>query len=74
MAQHTLLLFGEMCPGPLLRVEQKLKEMQPGDLLIAESDHSCTARIMKEHLRRLPCRFQVSEVADGIWQFRIERR
>ncbi|OTA41819.1 MAG: response regulator SirA [Symbiobacterium thermophilum] len=73
MAAYTLNVYGEMCPAPLLKAEAKLRSMQPGDQLIMESDHSCTARLLREHLRKLPCRFRVEEVADGIWQFRIER-
>ena len=74
MADFTLFVYGEMCPAPLLKAEAKLRAMAPGDTLTMESDHSCTVRLLKEHLRRLPCRFRISQVADGIWQFVIERR
>lgn len=74
MVTFTMHVYGEMCPAPLLKAEHKLGTMQPGDWLIMESDHSCTVRLLREHLRRLPCRFRVSEVADGIWRFEIERR
>lgn len=74
MATYTINVYGEMCPAPLIKAEQKLREMAPGDLLVMESDHSCTVRLLREHLRKLPCRFLVSQVADGIWQFQIERR
>lgn len=74
MATYVMHVYGEMCPGPLFKVEKRLRELQPGDVLVTESDHSCTVRLMREHLRKLPCRFQVAVVADGIWQFVIERR
>jgi TusA-related sulfurtransferase len=74
IATYTLIVYGEMCPAPLLKAEAKLQDMQPGDVLVMESDHSCTVRLLREHLRRLPCRFRVVEVADGIWQFTIEKR
>lgn len=74
MAVFTLNVYGEMCPAPLLKAEAKVREMAPGDVLIMESDHSCTARLLREYLRKLPCRFYMTEVADGIWQFHIERR
>lgn len=74
MAVFTIHVYGEMCPAPLIKAEQKLREMVPGDLLVMESDHSCTVRLLREHLRKLPCRFAVTQVADGIWQFQIERR
>lgn len=73
VATYTLNVYGEMCPAPLIKAEAKLRAMEPGDRLIMESDHSCTVRLLREHLRKLPCRFRVEEVADGIWQFQIER-
>ena len=74
MTTYTCHVFGEMCPAPLIKAEARLRAMAPGDQLIMESDHSCTVRLLREHLRKLPCRFQVAEVAEGIWQFVIERR
>lgn len=74
IATYVINVYGEMCPAPLIKAEAKIREMAPGDLLVMESDHSCTVRLMREHLKRLPCRFSVDMVADGIWQFRIERR
>lgn len=74
MATYVVNVYGEMCPAPLIKAEAKVRTMNPGDVLIMESDHSCTVRLLREHLRKLPCRFQVSLVADGIWQFVIERR
>lgn len=74
MVTHVMHVYGEMCPAPLLKAEAKLREMEPGDRLIMESDHSCTVRLLREHLRKQPCRFQVTEVAEGIWQFIIEKR
>lgn len=71
---YTINVYGEMCPAPLIKAETKLREMKPGEILIMESDHSCTARLLREHLRKLPCRFQVTEVALGVWQFVIERK
>jgi len=74
VATFTLNVYGEMCPAPLLKAEAKVRDMAAGDLLIMESDHSCTVRLLREHLRTLPCRFGVEMVADGIWQFVIEKR
>lgn len=74
MATFVLHVYGEMCPAPLIKAERKVNEMKPGDTLIMESDHSCTARLLREHLKKLPCRFRMSEVDFGIWQFVIERR
>lgn len=73
MTTFTLNVYGEMCPAPLIKAEATLRTMAPGDRLIMESDHSCTVRLLREHLRKLPCRFRVEEVGFGVWQFSIER-
>lgn len=74
MSTCVVNVYGEMCPAPLIKAETKLGEMEPGDVLIMESDHACTTRLLRERLRKLPCRFQVEEVSFGIWRFTIERR
>ena len=73
LTTYTLNVYGEMCPAPLVKAEAKLRAMAPGDRLLMESDHSCTVRLLREHLRKLPCRFRVEEVGFGVWQFSIER-
>ena len=74
VATHVQNVYGEMCPAPLVKAEKKLGEMEPGDVLIMESDHACTTRLLREFLRKLPCRFSVEEVSFGIWRFTIEKR
>lgn len=74
MATVRLDCLGEACPEPLVRTEEALAALAPGDTLVVETDHSCTSRLLKELLRRLPCRFRVVEVEPGVWQFTIERR
>lgn len=74
MATYRLDVLGEMCPGPLIKAEARLRRMAPGDVLIMSTDHNCTARALKEYLRRLPCRFTVRQAEDGVWDIEITRK
>lgn len=74
MAEYRLMLLGVMCPEPVQETERHLFRLAPGDRLVVEVDHSCTVRLLRERLRRLPCRFRVEDVDWGVWRFTIERR
>lgn len=73
MAEFFLDTLGELCPVPLLRAEMRVKTMSKDDVLVLETDHSCTARLLPKHLRRYRCRCDSRVVADGIWQVIIRR-
>lgn len=73
MNTYFLDVLGEMCPIPILRAEQRLKDLKPGDVLVVESDHSCVAEALPPHFRKKRCRVTVTEVANGIWQIQITK-
>ncbi|MBE3572415.1 MAG: sulfurtransferase TusA family protein [Moorella humiferrea] len=73
MAVYRLDTCGEMCPIPIVRTKVKLKELQPGDLLIVTSDHSCTSRSLAETVQKMGHRVEVREVAHGVWEVVIEK-
>ncbi|MHB8172542.1 MAG: sulfurtransferase TusA family protein [Thermincolia bacterium] len=74
MGEYFLHLWGEMCPVPLLKAEKKLKELTAQDILVLESDHSCTARTIQTWAGKKGYRVSVDEVANGIWQIRIQKQ
>lgn len=73
MAEYFLDALGELCPVPLLRAEERVKGMTAGDVLVLETDHSCTARLLPKHLRRYGCTCSVELVSDGVWQIQVRR-
>lgn len=73
MGEHYLEVWGEMCPIPLLKAEKRLKELTPQDILILETDHSCTARTMENWAKKKKYKYQVDEVDNGIWRITIQK-
>lgn len=49
MAEIFLDTLGEICPIPLLRAEEQVKTMSTEDVLVLETDHNCTLRLLPRH-------------------------
>lgn len=74
MVTYYLDIWGEMCPIPIIKTQRKLKEMSYGDVLILETDHSCTSRALviwaKEHGHEI----EEKEVSNGIWRLELTKK
>jgi TusA-related sulfurtransferase len=74
LGEYFLHLWGEMCPVPLLKAEKKLKELTAQDILVLETDHSCTARTVEAWAEKKGYGVVIDEVANGIWRIRIRKQ
>lgn len=71
MAVHYLDMLGEICPHPLLMAQAKLEKLAVGDSLVIESDFSRSVRNILAWADKSGHKFDVEEVAQGIWQIKI---
>ena len=51
MKEVVLDCFGEACPVPLVKAEKAIAELDLGDLLIVQIDHSCAMKNVPEWAR-----------------------
>jgi len=65
--------LGEACPVPLVKAQNKLKELDQGDILIVQIDHSCAMKNLPEWARKDGHNVEVEEVDDGEWEVIIEK-
>ena len=65
--------MGEACPVPLIKTEKKLEELDPGDVLIVQIDHSCAMKNVPEWARKQGHNVEIEEVDDGEWEVIIEK-
>jgi TusA-related sulfurtransferase len=65
--------LGEACPVPLVKAQNKLKEMSLGDILIVQIDHSCAMKNLPEWASKDGHNVEVEEVDDGEWEVIIEK-
>lgn len=73
MAEFELDCLGEACPIPLVKAENKLKEMSVGDVVIVLLDHSCAMKNVPEWARKEGHNVEIEEVDDGEWECIIEK-
>jgi len=73
MAEYELDCLGEACPIPLVKTEEKLKELEVGDILIVQIDHSCAMKNVPEWARKQGHNVEIEEVDDGEWECVIEK-
>jgi TusA-related sulfurtransferase len=73
MEEYVLDCYGEACPVPLVKAENKIKEMEIGDLLIVQLDHSCAMKNVPEWARNEGHNVEVEEIDDGEWEVFIEK-
>lgn len=73
MAEFTLDCLGEACPVPLIRTQNKMEELEIGDVLIVSIDHSCAMKNVPEWARKVGHNVEIEEVDDGEWELIIEK-
>jgi TusA-related sulfurtransferase len=73
MAEFTIDALGEACPIPLLKAQKKCKEIQVGDVLIINIDHSCALKNLPEWARKEGYNVEVEEIEEGVWDIYIEK-
>ncbi len=71
--QNKLDCLGDMCPVPILKAENNLKEMKAGDSLLIVTDHSCVARSLVEKLQQKKYAIEEDEVTNGIWEITVTK-
>lgn len=74
MAEIKLDCMYEACPIPLLKAMKKLKSMAIGDILILETDHSCSIKNVVEWAKKQGHAVDYIEVREGEWEIYIEKR
>ena len=73
MAEYELDCLGEACPIPLVKTENKLKELAVGDTLIVIIDHSCALKNVPEWARKQNYDVEVEEIGDGEYEIFIDK-
>ncbi len=73
MQEVMLDCLGEASPVPLVKTENKLKELTVGDILIVQLDHSCAMKNVPEWARNAGHNVEIEEVDDGEWEVVIEK-
>lgn len=74
MSEVRIDCMYEACPIPLIKALKKLNKMKIGDVLIMETDHSCSITNVIEWAKKQGHEVDYAEVGDGEWEIYIEKR
>ena len=70
---YELDCLGDMCPIPLMKLNQHLNLLGSGEPLMLITDHSCVLESVTLYCRQRGLRFRVQEPMNGIWELIIEK-
>lgn len=73
MAEVKLNCMDETCPIPLLKAHKKLEKMRTGDILILETNHSCSIVNVIEWAEKQGYNVDYIEIGEGEWEIYIEK-
>ncbi|MBN2259085.1 MAG: sulfurtransferase TusA family protein [Clostridiales bacterium] len=73
MKEVILDCLGEACPVPIVKSEKAIIDLEVGDLLIVQIDHSCAMKNVPEWARAQGYNVEIEEVDDGEWEVFIEK-
>lgn len=60
--------FGEMCPIPVLRIQEEIKGMKAGNSFMIVVDHSCVVESIKDKYKNKNVEVIIDEVMNGVWE------
>lgn len=65
--------LGEMCPVPIIKLQDVLKKIKSGDSVKLVTDHSCVLANISDYLKHKKLKVTVDEVINGVWEIYIEK-
>lgn len=64
--------FGDICPVPIIKIQNELKTARAGDRFMVVTDHSCTIESIRALRYEKPVDIQIDEVMNGVWEVRFK--
>ena len=70
MEQEKIVVdcFGDVCPLPVLKAENKLKEIGKGESFMLVTDHSCVVQSLQAKASLKKVIVSIDEVMNGVWE------
>jgi len=68
MTIKTIDCFGDICPVPIIKIEEQLKITKVGESFMVVTDHSCTLESVKDVFSNRGLDIQVTEAMNGVWE------
>ena len=66
--------FGDICPIPIIKIEQELAHIDIGESFVVVVDHSCTIEAIKNKYLDKKHDVKVEEVMNGVWEVTFTKK
>jgi tRNA 2-thiouridine synthesizing protein A len=63
--------LGDICPVPIVRLQEKLPQIKKGKAVLLVTDHSCTRQSVSDFCKLHHLQFKADEVINGVWEIGI---
>ncbi|MDM8533622.1 sulfurtransferase TusA family protein [Clostridiaceae bacterium HSG29] len=65
--------FGDICPVPILKIQNELKITKTNDSFMIIIDHSCVLESIKDYFKNTNYSIEIEEVLNGVWEIIIQK-
>ena len=65
--------FGDMCPIPLLKLQNSLKTLKSGDSIMLVVDHSCVVESISDYYNSSHHQILVDVIIIGVWEITVTK-
>lgn len=66
--------FGDICPVPMIKLQNTLESMDTNDSVMIVVDHSCVTESIKEYYKVSKYNIVIDEVIDGVWEITVSKK
>ncbi len=66
--------FGDICPVPIIRIEEQLLKMKSGEEFMIVVDHSCTIEAIRNKYDGSKNEVRIDEVMNGVWEIYFKKK
>ncbi len=65
--------LGEMCPIPIMKVQNLLSKRQGDEVYMVITDHSCALVSVDDYCKKHGFKCEPTEVLNGVWEIVISK-
>ena len=66
--------LGDLCPLPLIKLQQCEEQLKRGERVMLVTDHSCTCQSILSYCKKQNMQTQIYEPISGIWEITIYKK
>lgn len=69
----TIDCLGDMCPVPIVKIQQQLRKVKGGETFKVVTDHSCVVESIINHYNDPNVLIETDEVINGVWEIFVTK-